>query len=341
MFINGVIFPKAMSTYWQGKRVLVTGGLGFIGSTLAIRLVQLGSYVTIVDAMIPFLGGNEFNIDIIKNSPLLKVNISNIYDRESMEHLVKNQDHIFHLASQVSHILGQIDPLPDIQYNILGTTTLLEACKKNNPSVKILYTGTRGQYGPAMHNPIPEEASLSPLGLHEITKVAAEQILLQYHKRHCIKSILTRLTNIYGPRAQMRSDKYCVVNWFIRLALENQTISLHGGGNYKRDFLFVDDCVGDLIQLAEKEEAYGNIYNIGNDTAVSFAEIAQLIIAIAETGQTQTTDFTQERKMNEPGDIYLDITKIRKTISWQQRTSLREGIQKTVAFYRQHKNHYY
>ena len=180
MFIKGVIYLSAMSTYWQGKRVLITGGLGFIGSTLAIRLVHLDAHVTIVDAMIPFLGGNEFNIAPIRDNPLLRINISNIYDRESMEHLVKDKDHIFHLASQVSHVLGQTDPLPDIHYNILGTTTLLEACKKNNPSVKILYTGTRGQYGPAMRNPIPEEASLSPLGLHEITKVAAEQILAQY-----------------------------------------------------------------------------------------------------------------------------------------------------------------
>lgn len=341
MFIKGVIYLNAMSTYWNGKHVLITGGLGFIGSTLAIKLVQLGAHVTIVDAMIPFLGGNEFNIDPIRENPLLKVNISNIYDRESMEHLVKNKDHIFHLASQVSHVLGQTDPLPDIHYNILGTTTLLEACKKNNPHVKILYTGTRGQYGPAMHNPIPEEASLAPLGLHEITKVAAEQILAQYHKRHGIKSILTRLTNIYGQRAQMKSDKYCVVNWFVRQALENQTITLHGGGNYKRDFLFVEDCVGDLLQLAEKEEAYGNIYNVGNDTAVSFAEIAAIIISVVGSGKTQTTDFTQERKMNEPGDIYLDISKIKKVIDWKIRTSLCEGIQKTVNFYKAHKEHYY
>lgn len=341
MFINALAFLQHKMDYWKGKRVLITGGLGFIGSTLAIRLIQLEAYVTIVDAMIPSLGGNEFNIDPIKSSPLLKVNISNIYDRESMEHLVKNQDHIFHLASQVSHVLGQTDPFPDIQYNIVGTATLLEACKKNNPQIKIISTGTRGQYGPAMHNPVSEEASLSPLGLHEITKITAEHILLDYHRRHKIKCLLTRLTNIYGPRGQMKSDKYGVVNWFIRQALENQTISLHGGGNYKRDFLFVDDCISDLLQLAEKEEAYGNIYNVGNDAIVSFSEIARIIVEVVGSGKTETTDFTQERKMNEPGDIYLDITKIKKTIAWQPRTPFLEGIQKTVAFYQKYKHHYY
>lgn len=330
-----------MDEHWNKKKVLITGGLGFIGSNLAIKLVQLSARVTIVDAMIPYLGGNEFNVYPIKDHPLLKINISNIVDKESMEHLVKGQDFIFHLASQVSHVLGQTDPFPDLHYNILGTVALLEACKKNNPHARILYTGTRGQYGPTMKNPISEEASLAPLGLHEITKVAAEQILLEYHKRHHIKCILTRLTNIYGPRAQMRSDKYCVANWFIRQAMENEKIKLHGGGLYKRDFLFVDDCILDLLHLAEKEEAYGNIYNVGNTDVVSFAELAETIVQLAGSGIIEKTDFTPERKTTEPGDIYLDVTKLRKTIAWSPRTPLREGLQKTIDFYKQHKQEYF
>lgn len=341
MFINEELIPNTMESYWEKKRVLITGGLGFIGSTLAIRLVEHGAYVTIVDAMIPFLGGNEWNIESIKNSPLLKVNISNIHDKESMEHLVQNQDHIFHLASQVSHVLGQTDPFPDIDYNIMGTTVLLEACRKKNPRVKILYTGTRGQYGSTTKNPVQEEASLSPLGLHEITKVAAEQILLQYHIRHKVKCIITRLTNIYGPRAQMKSDKYCVVNWFVRQALENETIMLYAGGHYKRDFLYVDDCVDDLLKLAEKEEAYGNIYNVGNNETSSFEQVASEIVAIARSGRIGQTEFTAERKLNEPGDIFLDVSKIRRTIAWIPRTSLKEGLKKTIGFYKDNKNKYY
>ena len=330
-----------MANYWEKKRVLITGGMGFIGSNLAIKLIEQGAFVTIVDAMIPFLGGNEFNLDQIKNSPLLHINISNIHDKESMEHLVKWQDHIFHLASQVSHILGQTDPFPDIDYNIMGTAVLLEACKKNNPTVKILYTGTRGQYGPSTFNPVPEDASLDPLGMHEITKVAAEKIFLEYHKRHKIKCIVTRLTNIYGPRAQMKSDKYCVVNWFIRQALEAETIKLYAGGNYKRDFLFVDDCVDDLLKLAEKDAAYGNIYNVGNTDIASFAEIAHSIVAIVGSGKIENTEFTAERKATEPGDIFLDISKIRRTIDWIPRTTMKDGIKKTVEFYKANKQYYY
>lgn len=330
-----------MQAYWNHKKVLITGGLGFIGSTLALRLLSLGARVTLVDAMIPFLGGNEFNLAPAKENPHLRVNISNITDRESMEHLVTGQDHIFHLASQVSHVLGQTDPFPDLNYNIIGTATLLEACKKNNPSVKILYTGTRGQYGPSMKNPISEEASLAPLGLHEITKLTAEQVLLEYHKRHRLRCVLTRLTNIYGPRAQMKSDKYGVVNWFIRQAIEGKTISLHGGGNYKRDFLFVDDCVNDLLQLAACEDAYGQIYNVGNTEITSFAELAQLIVDLTGKGTLEQTPFTAERKLNEPGDIYLDVRKLQNTITWKERTSLREGLQKTILFYEQHKEHYF
>lgn len=330
-----------MGNYWSDKRVLITGGLGFIGSNLAIKLVGLGARVTIVDSMIDFLGGNEFNIAPIRDSPLLKINISNVCNRECMEHLVKNQEHIFHLASQVSHVLGQIDPFPDIQHNILGTAILMEACKKNNHSVKILYTGTRGQYGAAMKNPVPEESSLAPLGLHEITKVAVEQMICDYHKRHKIKSVLTRLTNIYGPRAQMKSDKYCVVNWFVRQALDGGTIKLHGGGFYKRDFLYVDDCTDDLLKLAENDAAYGQIFNVGNDSSVSFAEVGECIVQIAGSGRIEKTEFTPERKLNEPGDIYLDISKIKRTIKMSPRTELKEGIKKTVDFYRENKAHYW
>lgn len=187
--------------YWAGKEVLITGGLGFLGSNLAIELLGLGATVTIVDAMIPYLGGNEFNIDPVKDHPHLRVNISNIQDRDTMEHLVKKKDHIFHLASQVSHVLGASDPLPDIEHNIVGTAAILQACRNQNPSVKLLYTGTRGEYGSATVNPVDEDASLRPLGVHEVTKVAAENLLVAYHRRHGIRSILTRLTNIYGPRA--------------------------------------------------------------------------------------------------------------------------------------------
>ena len=327
--------------YWAGKEVLITGGLGFLGSNLAIKLLELDATVTIVDAMVPYLGGNEFNVDAVKDNPRLRVNISNIQDRDTMEHLVKNKDHIFHLASQVSHVLGASDPLPDIEHNIIGTAAILQACRSTNPTVKLLYTGTRGQYGSTTVNPVGEDASLRPLGVHEATKVAAENLLLAYHRRHGIQSILTRLTNIYGPRAQVKSGTYGVVNWFIRQALEGDTIKLHGGGLYKRDFLFVDDCIQDLLQLAENEEAYGEVFNVGSDTVASYAEIAQLIVEIAGSGRTENSEFTEERKSTEPGDIYLDVSKLKATIDWKPRTEVGEGLRQTIAFYKAHRERYF
>lgn len=327
--------------YWAGKQVLVTGGLGFLGSNLVIKLLGLGARVTIVDAMIPHLGGNEFNIEPVKDDPRLRVNIGNIQDCDTMEHLVKGMDHIFHLASQVSHILGERDPIPDIQHNIVGTAAILQSCRINNPGVKLLYTGTRGQYGSAMKNPVAEDASLRPLGVHEATKLAAENFLLAYHRRHGIRCVLTRLTNIYGPRAQMKSGSYGVVNWFVRQALEGGTIALHGGGSYKRDFLFVDDCIQDLLQLAESEEAHGEVFNVGSDTVASYADIARLIIEIAGSGRAEVTDFTEERKSTEPGDIYLDVSKLKRTIDWGPRTALEEGLHQTIAFYQAHREWYF
>ena len=229
-------------------RVLITGGLGFIGSNLAIRLVEAGARVTLVDAMIPEYGANLFNVAPVRDRVV--INFGDICDRHAMDWLVRGQDYVFHLAGQVSHVLSMSNPYPDIEYNIKGTVVVMEALLRYNPSARLIFTGTRGQYGPAIHLPVDERAPTNPKAIYEISNLAAEKIILVYHQTHGIRSVLLRLTNVYGPRAQMRHSQYGVVNWFVRLALEGTPIKVFGDGQILRDFLYVDDCVGAMVRCA-------------------------------------------------------------------------------------------
>ncbi len=330
---------KQLDEFYRSRNVLITGGLGFIGSNLAIRLVHGGANVTIVDVMIPEYGGNLFNIKPVHDD--VRVNFSNICDQFSMDHLVKNQDFIFHLAGQVSHIKSMSQPFDDIEFNIKGTTVLMEACKKNNPNAIIIRAGTRGQYGPATHLPVPETAPTNPKGIYEISHLTAEKVMKVYHEHFEIRSVLLRLTNIYGPRAQMKSDQYGVANWFIRLALDNKTIKVFGDGSIQRDFLYIDDCVDALVMSGVCEKGYGEIFNVGHSNPMTFRELAETIVRVCKSGRWELTEFTPERKAQEPGNFYSDISKIRSVVGWEPKTLLKEGLEKTIDYYRTHKHEYW
>lgn len=324
---------------YKNKRVLITGGMGFIGSNLAIVLVKAGAEVTIVDSMIPEYGGNQWNIEPIKN--VVKVNYCDITDVNAMNWVVRGQDFIFHLAGQVSHIMSFSNPYADIDYNITGTVVLLEACRKYNPETIIIYTGTRGQYGPADILPVSEDAPTNPKGLFEITNLAAEKILIVYNSTHKIHSVLTRLTNIYGPRAQMKTDKYGVANWFVRLSLEDKTIPIFGDGLIKRDFLYVDDAVRALCLLPLKKECFGEVFNVGGSEISNFRELAETVTDITKKGKIAYTPFSEERKKQEPGDFYSDISKIKKFIGWEPKMSFRTGLKKTVDYFKKNQKYYW
>ncbi|MBE2267922.1 MAG: NAD-dependent epimerase/dehydratase family protein [Anaerolinea sp.] len=328
-----------MNAAFQGKRVLITGGMGFLGSNLAIKLVDAGARVTITDAMIPGYGGNLFNIDCIRDQ--VTVNFCDVRDVHVMNYLVRDQDYIFHLAGQVDHILSMTDPFPDIDINIKGTAVLMEACKHHNPQARVIHIGTRGQYGPAVSLPVNEEAPTHPKGIYEISRLTAEKITQVYNDIHGVKSIMLRLTNVYGARAQMRHARYGVVNWFVRLALDDQTIQLFGDGTMKRDFLYVDDCVQAMLMAAACDAAYGQIFNVGLDQPTTFKQLAEVLIDVAKSGHWEYAPFTPERAAQEPGDFYSDITKIRTLVGWQPVTPLAEGLQQTILYYRQYKSHYW
>jgi len=324
---------------YQNKRVLITGGLGFIGSNLAHRLVSLGARVTIVDSMLPLYGGNFFNLEGIRDQ--VEVNLCDIRDRPAIDYLVRDQEYIFHLAGQVSHVDSILDPFNDVDINVVGTLTVLEALRKYNPGGKLIFTGTRGQYGSSIRLPVDELAPTNPKGMYAITNLAAEKMILMYNEVHKVRGVSLRITNTFGPRHQMKHNRYGVVNWFVRLALDEQPIPLMGDGKILRDFLFVEDLVDGLLATAQCDQVYGEVFNMGRGQGVTFIELAETILELAGQGNILFVPFSEERKALEPGDYLGDYQKIRRYTGWEANTDLRQGLVKTIDYYRKYRNHYW
>lgn len=335
---TGMDVPGSKFDVFAGKSALITGGLGFIGSSLAIALAELGCRVQILDALIPEYGGNWFNIAPIDDR--VDVTVGDIRDEALVQDLVCGQDYIFHSAAQVSHVMSLTDPFPDIDINIRGTAILLEACRNFNPQALFVKLGTRGQYGPTTQLPVNETADLKPRGVYELSLLSSEQLTEVYHRVHGIPVILLRLTNIYGPRAQMKHSRFGVANWFLRLALDGKPIPVFGDGSILRDFLYIDDCVEAILNLAAEPAAIGEVFNVGSDQPSSFRELAETIVE--QTGGTwHFAPFTRERSKQEPGDYYSCIDKIRSLTGWQPQTSLEQGVRQTLNYYRQFRDHYW
>ena len=323
----------------KGQKVLVTGGLGFIGSNLSARLVELGARVTIVDNMIPRMGGNLFNVKGIIDH--IHINFSDVRDEHSMDYLVKGQEIIFHLAGQVNHVDSIRNPIRDLDINCRGTLVLLESCRKHNREARIIFAGTRGEYGASVRLPVAEDHPTNPKGIYAVTNLSAEKMVLVYQDVHQIPGACLRITNTYGPRHQMAHDEYGVVNWFIRKAVDNEMIPVFGDGRILRDFLFVDDLVDCFLRVALCRPAWGEVFNVGTGLPFSFIDLANKIVAIAGTGRVSFTEFTRERKEVEPGDYYTDISKIQRVVGWKPKIDLDEGLRRTVQFYRENKKQYW
>jgi len=330
---------QAIARRFEGANVLVTGGLGFIGSSLAVPLAEAGAHVTVVDAVIPGYGGNPFNVEPVRDR--VRVNFCDVRDRNAMNWLVQGQDFVFHCAAQVCHIMSLSDPFPDIDINIKGTAVLLEACKNHNRRARIVKLGTRGQYGPSVTLPMSEDAPTNPKGIYEISLLAAERMAKVYNDVHGIPTTLLRLTNIYGPRAQMQHSRFGVANWFVRLAIDDDTIQVFGDGQIKRDFVYIDDCVAAVLGAAISADTVGVTLNVGDDRPSCFLELAKTVIEVAASGRWEFAPFTPERAAQEPGDFFSDITRIRQLVGWEPCVPLAEGLRRTVDYYRRHKRHYW
>lgn len=323
----------------KGKRVLITGGLGMIGSTITAKLLENGAEITIVDALIEPFGANFFNVEQFKGN--IKVNISDIRDKESIKILVKDKDIIFNLAAQVSHNDSLLDPFKDADINYIGHLTVLEALKNYNPKAKILYSGSRLQFGKIIQNPVDETHPLNPLTPYAVNKTAAEDLYLYYQRVCSIPVVIFRIANPYGPRCQMKHSKYSIVNWFIRSAFEDREINVFGDGNQIRDYIYVEDLADAFISAAFNDKATGEIFNIGSGVGTKFKDMVQMIVKIVGKGKIKFRPWPEDYFNVETGDYITNISKIKTLLGWTPNNSFEEGIIKTINFYKQYKSYYW
>jgi len=322
-----------------GKNILITGGLGMIGSNLAHALVKSGAKVTILDALLPLYGGNKSNLKKIDNK--LKIIIGDIRNSSLVNELVKNRDFIFHLAAQVSYIDSMSDPLLDLDINCRGHLILLEACRKVNPTAKIIFSGSRMEYGKTYSLPVDEEHPTNPLITYGVHKLTAEKYNLVYWHNFKIPTVTVRITNPYGPRQQMKHSKYGIINWFIRLAMENKIISIFGNGQQIRDYIYVDDIVQGLLRIAVSPNSAGQVYNLGSGKGTKFIDMVKMVLEIVGLGQFEMVDWPKNYQNIETGDFIADISKITQQTGWRPKTPLKDGITQTVRFYKKYRRYYW
>jgi UDP-glucose 4-epimerase len=326
-----------LEDYYRGLDVLITGGLGFIGSTLAHRLVEFGSKVTLVDSLIPEYGGNISNIEAIREKVV--VNIADVRDEHSMRFLVKGRDIIFNLAGTLSHIDSMRDPYTDLQINCVSQLSILESCRKNNPEVKILFAGTRGQYGRASLLPVDEKHPMNPTDVNGINNIAGESYHILYNNVYGIRACSLRLTNTFGPRHQMRHHRQGIINWFVRLILEGQEIKLFGDGRQIRDANYVDDVIDAFLLAGASEEVNGQVYNLGG-TPTSLLQVAQALVELWG-GTYSVVPFPPEMKPIEIGDYIADWSKISDALGWRPRVDIKEGLKRTLEYYDKRRSLYF
>lgn len=329
---------EQLAAAYRGKQVMVTGGLGFIGSNLARRLVGYGARLLLVDSLIPQYGGNLFNIHGIADR--VTVNIADVRDQYSMNYLVQGQDIMFNLAGTLSHVDSMEDPFTDLEINCRSQLAILESCRKHNREVKIVFAGTRGQYGRAQYLPVDERHPMEPTDVNGINNMAGEWYHILYYRVYGIRATSLRLTNTYGPRHQMRHARQGIINWFVRLALEGQTISLYGDGRQVRDTNYVDDVVDAFLLTGVCDAADGELFNLGGEPA-SLTDLVERIIRIAGSGDRRFVPFPEEAKRIEVGDYVADWRKIERVLGWRPRVSLDEGLARTITYYRAHRQHYW
>jgi UDP-glucose 4-epimerase len=324
--------------FYRGRRVMITGGLGFIGSNLARQLVALGADVLLVDSLIPDYGGNLFNIDGIAD--LVRVNVADVRQQSTMNYLVRDREVIFNLAGQVSHIDSIRDPYSDLEINCRSQLTILEACRYNNPSVKVVYAGTRQVYGRPESLPVDEKHLVKPTDVNGINKAAGEYYHLVYNNVFKVRACSLRLTNVYGPRQLIRHNRQGFIGWFIRLAIEGSVIQIYGDGTQRRDLVYVDDAADAFLRAGAIDACNGEVFNVGGDQPITHAALASLILEVAGSGRIEYVAWPAEKKAIDIGDFYADSTKLKLATGWEPSTALADGLRETIAYYRRHLHRY-
>ena len=322
---------------FSGRRALITGGLGFIGSNLARQLVELGARVTLVDSLVPEYGGNLANIAGIEDR--VRVNISDVRDEHSMSYLVRGQDYLFNLAGQTSHADSMANPYTDLEINCRAQLSILEACRKINSGIKVVFASTRQIYGKPKYLPVDEEHLLHPVDVNGVNKVAGEQYHILYNDVYDLRACALRLTNTFGPRMRVKDARQTFLGVWIRLLVEGKPFEVWEGPQL-RDFTYVDDAVEAFLRAAASEEANGQVLNLGGDCVISLKDLADLLVQVNGGGEYVIRPFPTDRHRIDIGDFYADFGRIRALLGWEPNVPLREGLARTLAFYRQNLEQY-
>jgi len=324
---------------FDNKKILITGGLGFIGSSLARALVNQGARVTLVDSLIPQYGGNLFNIADIRDK--LEVNICDVRDPYAMKHLVQGKDYLFNLAGQTSHMDSMTDPQTDLEINASAQLSILEACRINNPEIKIVFASTRQLYGKPDYLPVDEKHPIRPVDVNGINKNAGECYHLLYNNVYGIRACVLRLINTYGPGMRVKDARQTFLGIWVRLLLEGKPIKVFGDGEQLRDFNYVDDCVTALLLAGESEQANGKVYNLGSEEVIGLKALAEMMTNLGYGGSYELVPFPEERKAIDIGDYYSDFSLISKDLGWSPQISLQEGLINTIHYYSNHQSAYW
>lgn len=321
----------------QGSKVLITGGLGFIGSNLAHSLVSLGAIVTLVDSLIPQYGGNLFNVSDISGK--VNINFSDVRDVHSMRYLVKDQDYLFNLAGQTSHMDSMRNPHDDLEINCRAQLDILETCRKFNPDVKIIFASTRQIYGKPEYLPVDERHQLKPVDVNGINKIAGEQYHILYNNVYGIRTCALRLTNTYGPRMRIKDANQTFLGIWIRCLIEERPFEVWEGTQL-RDLTYVDDAIKAFLAVAVSEEADGKVFNLGGDCIISLKDLADLLISINGRGEYHLRRYPPERKKIDIGDYYSDYKLINKLLDWTPQVKLEDGLKSTIDYFRRYYKEY-
>jgi UDP-glucose 4-epimerase len=332
--------PRAADyrAFYRNRRVMVTGGLGFIGSNLARQLADLGARVLIVDSLIPEYGGNLFNISGIEER--VRVNIADVRQQSTMNYLVRDQDVIFNLAGQVSHIDSMQDPYTDLEINCRSQLSLLEACRRYNPQVKVVFAGTRQVYGRPDSLPVTESHLVRPTDVNGINKAAGEYYHLVYNNVFGVSACSLRLTNTFGPRQLLKHNRQGFIAWFIRLAMEDREIQIYGDGEQLRDFVFVDDAADAFLRAGADPAANGQVLNVGGAQPIAHRQLVELLIDVVGAGRYRMVEWPPEKKAIDIGSFYADSSRFCTAVGWEPRVRLRSGFAQTLDYYRAHAGEY-
>ena len=330
---------EEVAPFFEGKPILITGGLGFIGSSLARRLVAAGAKVTLADSLIPQYGGNLFNIHDIRDK--VAVSITDVRDPHAMAHLIQGQDILFNLAGQTSHIDSMRDPRTDLEINAAAQLSILESCRRHNTGLKIVFASTRQLYGKPQYLPVDEKHPICPMDVNGINKLAGEWYHLLYNNVYGIRACALRLTNTYGPGMRVKDARQTFLGIWIRRLLEGKPIQVFGDGSQLRDFNYVDDAVEALLWCAADSRVDGQVFNLGSSEHISLLELARLLVQLHGKGTYELVPFPEDRKAIDIGDYYSDYSRLKNTLGWEPKVPLREGLLKTLEYYSCHHAHYW